>query len=139
MNDPFKAKGIPPIELDGFTVSVFRDETDDMVTIQILSEGAEDGDLFPGHDVPRVRVVLNSEGWVTTRSGAWVNDLTPAERSTNSDELIARQRQTLDHARYGHCAKWNSPCAACKHDRTEPDEDQTERDSAEDSLRGRTL
>ena len=71
MRDAFKAKGEAPIEFDGFEVSVFRDETDGIVTVQILSEGADVGDKFAPSGVPRLRVVVNDSSEVLDPDGHW--------------------------------------------------------------------
>ena len=73
MRDIFSAKGEAPIEFDGFEVSVFRGATDGIVTVQILSEGADVPDRFCNF-VPKLRVVVNDSSEVLDVDGNWVGE-----------------------------------------------------------------
>ncbi len=63
------------MDLDGFAITISRDATDGMVTVQIDTSKAHRNDTYgPPHAIPKLRIVVNDRSDILCPQGQWVEE-----------------------------------------------------------------
>jgi len=99
------------LEVDGFVVHLYRNPADEVLTVEVNTEAANDYDLHSsvqGQDVPKFRLILNQEWMRSTSDGYFYRE------RHEGREPDKRKHWTPD-GKCPECEGWGAPtgCRTC--------------------------